>query len=421
MELVREIRELSFSSIKEALEEFFRPLIQAVRWMRRLFTIPTILARGLQRVADLSITQERTLAVVRNLQAETARLAAELHGLSERVHSLNIESPAQAPEAVGAESLAEIYTFPVAYPLSPATLVGRSPVMSKIISIIDRIAPTDSSVLITGDAGTGKELVARAIHDRSPRRNEPFVEVNCSAVPETLIEALLFGHSGYFEKANGGVIFLDAVDALNLTSQAKLLRVLQERTGRRIGSRMNIPLDVRVISATTSDLANAVAMGRFRPDLYYRLRVLPLHLPALRERKEDVELLVAHFLHRHEKRIHKVARQFSADAMQVLIEYDWPGNVRELENAIQYALAISDEQELIVADLPPEIVRRSQDLARMLGQLTLGEASPLAEIERGYILELLQRFGGNQEKTAEALGIYLSAVRVLREQQLKTG
>jgi len=173
------------------------------------------------------------------------------------------------------------------------TLIGQSPVMRKLFSVIERVAPTDASVLITGATGTGKELAARAIHDLSPRGDHAFVDINCSAIPETLIEAELFGHqrgtftgahenrSGLFEKASGGTLFLDEVDALNLSAQAKLLRVLQERTVRRIGARANIAIDVRIISATNCDLAQAVAEGRFRPDLYYRLRVLPLHVPEL--------------------------------------------------------------------------------------------------------------------------------------------
>ncbi|PWT87400.1 MAG: DNA-binding response regulator, partial [Blastocatellia bacterium] len=173
------------------------------------------------------------------------------------------------------------------------TLIGQSPVMRKLFAVIQRVAPTDASVLLTGATGTGKELAARAIHDMSARREGAFVDINCSAIPETLIEAELFGHqrgtftgahenrSGLFEKASGGTLFLDEVDALNLSAQAKLLRVLQERTVRRIGARANIAIDVRIISATNCDLAQAVAAGRFRPDLYYRLRVLPIHLPEL--------------------------------------------------------------------------------------------------------------------------------------------
>src|SRR4026207_1992822 len=209
------------------------------------------------------------------------------------------------------------------------TLVGQSAAMRKLFSVIERVAPTEASVLITGATGTGKELAARAIHDLSPRREGKFVDINCSAIPETLIEAELFGHqrgtftgahenrSGLFEKASGGTLFLDEVDALNLSAQAKLLRVLQERTVRRIGARANIAIDVRIISATNCDLAQAVASGRFRPDLYYRLRVLPLHLPELCTRTGDVSLLVDHFLRmKSERQGLASVPHFSPEAMR---------------------------------------------------------------------------------------------------------
>src|SRR5215204_3948899 len=247
-------------------------------------------------------------------------------------------------------------------------LIGQSPVMKKLFSVIERVAPTDASVLITGATGTGKELAARAIHDLSPRIDHTFVDLNCSAIPETLIEAELFGHqrgtftgahenrSGLFEKASGGTLFLDEVDALNLSAQAKLLRVLQEKTVRRIGARANVAIDVRIVSATNSDLAQAVAEGRFRPDLYYRLRVLPLQLPELCTRGGDIELLVEHFLRLKSERNGQPVKQFTAEAMRALCDYPWPGNVRELENTIEYALAIGLDDELGVADLPPEIL-----------------------------------------------------------------
>jgi two-component system, NtrC family, nitrogen regulation response regulator NtrX len=326
------------------------------------------------------------------------------------------------------------------------TLIGESPVMRKLLSVIQRVAPTDASVLITGATGTGKELAARAIHELSPRRNNTFVDINCSAIPETLIEAELFGHqrgtftgahenrSGLFEKASGGTLFLDEVDALNLSAQAKLLRVLQERTVRRIGARANIAIDVRIISATNCDLAQAVAEGRFRPDLYYRLRVLPLHVPELCTRGDDVKLLVDHFLRVKSERNGQPLRQFTAEAMRALCEYPWPGNVRELENTIEYALAIGLEDELALADLPPEIAtaapQPSADSFRQVLQAYMNDTVPLAEIERRYILSVLQQFGGNQVRAAAALGIDRSklyrrlkqygvmAVRFLQEEDL---
>lgn len=317
------------------------------------------------------------------------------------------------------------------------TLVGQSPVMRKLFSVIERVAPTDASVLITGATGTGKELAARAIHELSPRSNAAFVDINCSAIPETLIEAELFGHqrgtftgahenrSGLFEKASGGTLFLDEVDALNLSAQAKLLRVLQERTVRRIGARANIAIDVRIISATNCDLAQAVASGRFRPDLYYRLRVLPLHLPELCTRTGDVSLLVDHFLRTKSIRQGRTTvPRFSAEAMHTLNDYPWPGNVRELENVIEYALALGNGDELSVEDLPLELTEnRGQadpEDFRVLLQAYMTDAVPLAEIEKRYILSVLQQFGGNQVRAAAALGIDRSKLyRRLRQYGVK--
>jgi DNA-binding NtrC family response regulator len=319
--------------------------------------------------------------------------------------------------------------------------------MRKLFSVIERVAPTDASVLITGATGTGKELAARAIHDLSPRCEGAFVDINCSAIPETLIEAELFGHqrgtftgahenrSGLFEKASGGTLFLDEVDALNLSAQAKLLRVLQERTVRRIGARANIAIDVRIISATNCDLAQAVAAGRFRPDLYYRLRVLPLHLPELCTRNGDVTLLVDHFLRMKSERQGRTSvPRFTAEAMRTLNEYPWPGNVRELENVIEYALALGNGDELGIEDLPLElnesrVPANSEDFRELL-QAFMNDAVPLAEIEKRYILSVLQQFGGNQVRAAAALGIDRSklyrrlkqygvmAVRFLQEEDM---
>src|SRR6266545_1379644 len=330
-------------------------------------------------------------------------------------------------------------------PAVQVNLIDESAAMKKLSAIIDRVAPTNSSVLLTGATGTGKELVAQAIHDQSPRRAAAFVDINCSAIPETLIEAELFGHQrgtftgahesrcGLFEKASGGTLFLDEVDALNLSAQAKLLRVLQERTVRRIGARTNIAIDVRVVSATNCDLTQAVAEGRFRPDLYYRLRVLPIQLPALCMRGDDVKLLIDHFLRIKADRYGVAPRRFTPEAIRTLVEYPWPGNVRELENAIEYALAIGASENLGVQDLPPELgpahsVDGPTDLKQILAAY-MTDSVPLAEIEKRYILSVLQQFGGNQVKAAAALGIDRSklyrrlkqygvmAVKFLQEEQ----
>ncbi|PWT80842.1 MAG: hypothetical protein C5B44_04780 [Acidobacteria bacterium] len=290
--------------------------------------------------------------------------------------------------------------------------------MRDLSSMIDRIAPTDSSVLITGATGTGKELVALQIHERSERRNKPFIDINCSAIPDTLIEAELFGHQrgtftgadetrpGLFEEASGGTLFLDEIDALNLSSQAKLLRVLQERHVRRVGGRKNIPIDVRIISATNKDLHQAIANGSFRHDLLYRLCVVPLHIPELCERGEDLPLLIEYFVRQHAARRGTPAKTFSPDAMNALLQYRWPGNVRELENTIEYALTVSLENEVGIRDLTPAVTSRNP-APNMNGilQQWLSEDLSLSELERRYILLMLERHDGHQINAAAALGI----------------
>jgi DNA-binding NtrC family response regulator len=304
----------------------------------------------------------------------------------------------------------------------PATartrLVGESKVMADVLRIVERIAPTDSSVLITGATGTGKELVARQIHELSNRRTRPFVDLNCSAIPDTLVEAELFGHQrgtftgadetrpGLFEEASGGTVFLDEVDALSLSSQAKLLRVLQERLIRRVGGRKNIPIDVRIISATNKDLTHAVANGTFRHDLLYRLRVVPTHVPELRERPEDIPHLVEYFLEQHASRRGTSPKPVDPAAMKVMTEYTWPGNVRELENAIEYSLALGQSDQVQLEDLPPTLTGKAKapETAPVLLQC-LDNNLPLSEVERRYVLWMLERHDGHQINTAAALGI----------------
>jgi DNA-binding NtrC family response regulator len=268
------------------------------------------------------------------------------------------------------------------------------------------------------------------------RASGPFIDINCSAIPETLIEAELFGHqkgtftgahehrAGLFEMASGGTLFLDEVDALPLAAQAKLLRAVQERCIRRIGGRSNISVDVRIISATNSDLSLAINEGRFRADLFYRLRVVPLHVPALYQREGDVDLLIEHFLKRHADTNGTPLRQFTSEALGVLREYPWPGNVRELENTIEYALALSTETELDVRDLPTELIEEVKvstpsELKQVL-EAYMNDSVPLAEIEKRYILSVLHQFGGNQVKAAAALGIDRSKLyRRLRQYGVK--
>ncbi|MFN7926751.1 MAG: sigma-54 dependent transcriptional regulator [Blastocatellia bacterium] len=298
-------------------------------------------------------------------------------------------------------------------------LIGRSPIMRQLFSVIERVAQINSSVLVTGATGTGKELVAQAIHHCSPRASAPFVDINCSAIPDSLFEAEVFGHQrgtftgahetrrGLFEEASGGTIFLDEVDALSLSAQAKLLRVLQERCLRRVGGRENIPIDVRIIAATNCNLHEAVAEGVFRPDLYFRLRVVPLQVPALCERVEDIELLVEYFLRRAQQRQGIAEAQplyFSAEALCALKAYRWPGNVRELENAVEYALALRTGEALTLHDLPSDIIQNNFAELETIQQSILNDA-PLAEVEKQYILHIFERYNRQRIKTAAVLNI----------------
>jgi DNA-binding NtrC family response regulator len=298
----------------------------------------------------------------------------------------------------------------------PISLIGRSPAIKDLLRTIERISSSDGNVLISGATGTGKELVARAIHNHSQRWNQPFVDVNCSAIPESLFEAEFFGHrrgsftgahesrEGLFEKAGGGTLFLDEVDTLNPAMQAKLLRVLQERQIRRVGGRENIRVHARIIAATNADLKAAVAKGKYRADLFFRLRVMPLHVPRLCERTEDIPLLVEHFLTRHAGAHDRQLRRFSSEAMSALMEYEWPGNVRELENVIEYALSISTDDVLGVDDIPDDIFERKPEHSSPLDEC-MRNSAPLADVERQYILAVFEKCGRHHVKTAALLGI----------------
>ena len=300
-----------------------------------------------------------------------------------------------------------------AFPSS--SLIGRSPIMKQLFRTIDRISPLDSNVLITGPTGTGKELVARAIHDLSRRCNAPFVDLNCSAIPETLFEAEFFGHQrgtftgayetrrGLFESASGGTLFLDEVDTLTVGAQAKLLRVLQERQLRRVGGRDNIAVDVRIIASSNSNLKARISDGTFRSDLYFRLRVIPLQVPPLKDRDQDVMLLVDHFLRKHAERTGEPQRHFSQEAIRALESYSWPGNVRELENVVEYAVALGG-YTLGIQDLPPDMFDEEMD-GSMPAKDQIGSNISLAELERLHILSTFDRLGRHHIKTAAALGI----------------
>lgn len=292
-------------------------------------------------------------------------------------------------------------------------IIGRSKVMIDIFQLIQAVSKSDATVLIQGSSGTGKELVAKAIHYGSPRRDGPFVAVNCSALPETLLESELFGHvkgaftgasydrRGLFEVADGGSIFLDEIGDLSPALQLRLLRVLQEKEIRRVGDSKSRHVDVRAIAATNRDLEAAVADGSFREDLYYRISVIPIHLPDLRRRREDIPLLAAHFLKKCSKGRPDPPEGFDAEAMALLMRYDWPGNVRELENVVERAVTLGAGERITAADLPPRI-RGSAPVGT--DALSL-EGYTLAEAEKKQIARALAAAGGSKTKAAQLLGI----------------
>ncbi len=287
-------------------------------------------------------------------------------------------------------------------------IIAKSPEMQRVIEVIKVVARSNATVLITGDSGTGKELVARAIHSQSHRRDKPFVAVSCAALPESLLESELFGHEkgsftgayaqkkGKFEFANRGTLFLDEIGEMSANIQVHLLRVLEEKAFTRVGGNEEIKVDVRIISATNKDLKKAVARGEFREDLYYRLNVVTIDLPPLRERREDIPLLAEHFLNKFALENQKEVAGFSPEAREFLLRYDWPGNVRELENAIERAVILAKNSLIEVADLPDQ----SWSLARSALQ-----GKSLKEMEKNHILNVLSETGGNYSQAARILGI----------------
>jgi transcriptional regulator with PAS, ATPase and Fis domain len=290
-------------------------------------------------------------------------------------------------------------------------LVARSPAMRQLIDLAQRVARVDTTVLITGESGTGKERVARLVHNASARAPGPFVAVNCGAITETLLESELFGHvkgaftgalqerPGLFESANGGTLLLDEVGEVSPAMQVKLLRVLQEREIRRVGESVSRPIDVRVIAATNRELTQEIAEGRFRMDLYYRLHVVELAVPPLRDRREDVLPLARILLAEAAARLDRVVSGLSPRAADQLLRYDWPGNVRELENAMERAVALARDDQAEVEDLPEEVRRASPAPPRA------SPVKPLEAVEKEYILAVLDLNAGNQARTAEQLGI----------------
>jgi two-component system NtrC family response regulator len=309
-------------------------------------------------------------------------------------------------------------------------IVGTSGKMQEVLSLVARVSQTQATVLIRGESGTGKELIARAIHYNSKRRDGPFIKVNLAALPDTLLESELFGHEkgaftgamerriGRFEAADRGSIFLDEIGDLSLNLQVKLLRVLQEREFERLGSNRPIRVDIRVLAATNQDLEAAVQAKRFREDLYYRLNVLPIFLPPLRERREDIPLLIEHLLEKFCRSTEKEVRSVSREAMDALMKYDYPGNVRELENILERAVILARHDTILLEDLP--LYLQQSTGKELLSPATADSPLPevLANIEKQLIQRALERHAGVQVRAAEELGI---SERVLRYKMHKYG
>jgi len=313
--------------------------------------------------------------------------------------------------------LAQKYTF--------NNIIGKSARMQAIFSLIERIARTSSTVLVHGESGTGKELIARAIHFASPRSSRRFLSINCGAMPENLLESELFGHErgaftgavrdkkGLFQEADRGTLFPDEIGEMTPTMQVKLLRALQEKVVRKVGGNEEEPVDVRIIAATNQDLEARITSGDFREDLFYRINVLPIHLPPLRQRREDIPLLVDFFLQKYCKQMDMAPKPISVEAMQMLESYDWPGNVRELENLIERALALSHAETITTRDLPVHLLthrKMSSDLIE-LPEEGLDLERYLEGIRIQLMQQALNRTGGVQTQAAEVLGMSFRSFR----------
>jgi len=316
-------------------------------------------------------------------------------------------------------------------------IIGTSDKMQKVFSLIDKVASTDSTVLVLGESGTGKELVARALHYNSPRAQNPFVPVNCGAIPEELLESELFGHEkgaftgafrariGRFELAHTGSIFLDEVSEMSPNLQVKLLRVIQEREFERVGGIKSIRTDLRIIAATNRNLEEEVEQGRFREDLYYRLNVIPLDLPPLRERDEDVPLLVKHFLAKYGEDKNPALKGFGKKAMGLLMQYKWPGNVRELENLVERMLVLCDGTEVELEDLPEKILAGCAQASSSLPCIDLPESgidlsTAVSEFEKNIIIQALNRSNWVKNRAAKLLNVNRTTlVEKIKKQKLQ--
>jgi len=296
-----------------------------------------------------------------------------------------------------------------------SNMIGKSKAMQAVFQLIQRVSESTISISITGESGTGKEVVARAIHYNSPRKRLPFMAIDCASIPETLLESELFGHvrgaftdaksdkKGLFEAANGGTLFLDEIAEIPLSLQPKLLRAIQEKAVRPVGSTRTLPVDIRIISATNVDLLQAVKSKRFRDDLYYRLNVLQIDIPPLRSRRDDIALLSKHFLKKFLSEQNKKSMGFSESALHVLLNYAWPGNVRELENAIERAVTLAQKDTITAEDFPKEMIKNQGD--QVVLDQALEEMSSLDALEKEYVMRVLTLVNGNKAKAAKVLQI----------------
>ncbi len=340
-------------------------------------------------------------------------------------------------EFKGLSSRVETLTEELEQRIGYKNFIGKSKAMYRVFSLIERIKNIDSNVLVIGDSGTGKELVVRHIHDGGKRKSEPFEVVNCAAIPEALLESELFGYEkgaftgatqrklGKWVAANGGTLFLDEVSEMPYALQAKLLRVLQEREITPLGSNTKIPLDVRIICATNKKLEQMVSDGTFREDLYFRLNVIPLPVPPLRERKEDLPLLIDYFLEKYCLEMNRENKHFSTDAYRLLLEYNYPGNVRELENIIEYAVALSEDDKILDMDLPMYILEQQVVFATSVNTerkegIHIPVGISMKEIEKKMIGATLDHYGWNRQDTANALQISERGLRnKIKEYEIK--
>lgn len=294
------------------------------------------------------------------------------------------------------------------------SIIGQSAAMEKVFALVDRVADSSATIMIYGESGTGKELVARAIHHNSSRKDKPYIQVNCAALPETLLESELFGHEkgaftgavarrpGRFELAHRGTLFLDEIGEISPAMQAKLLRVLQEKTFERVGGIESVKVDVRIVAATNRDLTAAIETGTFREDLYYRLNVIPIHLPPLRERKEDIQLLVRYFLDKLD--VKKRIQEVTPEAMQALVNYQWPGNVRELENVIERAVIIAGGDEIALEHVPFYNRPKAAGQQSIISEIP-DDGISLEEVEKLLLVKAMAKTDGNQTRAAQLLRI----------------